>query len=89
MALGALPRQILQLVLSQGARLIIAGVVVGLIAAAGGVRSIQSLLFGVSATDARIFFLASLPLVAAGLLACLRAARRAAAVDPMIALRDE
>jgi predicted permease len=89
MALGALPRQILQLVLSQGGRLIGAGVVLGLIAAACATRLIQNLLFGVSATDARIFLLACVPFVAAGLLACWLPARRAAAVDPMIALRDE
>jgi predicted permease len=89
MALGALPRQILQLVLSQGGRLIGIGVALGLIAAAGATRLIQSLLFGVSATDVRVFLLASVPFVAAGLLACLVPARRAAAVDPMVALRDE
>lgn len=89
MALGALPRQILQLVLSQGGRLIGAGVVIGLIAAAGFARLMQSLLFGVSATDVPTFLLASVPLLAAGLLACLLPARRAAAVDPMLALRDE
>jgi predicted permease len=88
-ALGALPRQILQLVLSQGGRLIGFGVLLGLLAAAGATRLLQSLLFGVSATDARVFLLASVPFVAAGLLACWLPARRAAAVDPMVALRDE
>lgn len=89
MALGALPQQILALVLSRGGRLIAGGVLLGLLSAAGAARLLQSLLFGVSATDWRIFVLASLPLVAAGLPACLLPARRAAAVDPMVALRDE
>jgi predicted permease len=89
MALGALPRQILELLLSQGGRLIGLGVMLGLIAAAGVTRLLQSALFGVSATDARIFVLASVPFVAAGLLACWLPARRATAVDPMTALRDE
>lgn len=89
MALGALPHQVLRLVLSQGGRLIAIGVVLGLVAAAGASRLLQSLLFGVSATDPRIFLVASLPFIFAGLFACLLPARRAASVDPMIALRDE
>jgi len=89
LALGALPHQILRLVLSQGGRLIGVGIALGLLAAAGASRFLQSLLFGVSALDGRIFLLASLPFVVAGLLACLVPARKAASVDPMIALRDE
>ncbi|MGH9743389.1 MAG: ABC transporter permease [Candidatus Acidiferrum sp.] len=89
MALGALPQQILRLVLSQGGRLVIAGIFCGLLAAAGAARLLQSLLFGVSPGDPRIFLLASLPFLFAGLLACFLPARRAASVDPMIALRDE
>lgn len=89
MALGAMPKQILRLVLSQGGRLIVTGVVLGLAAATGATRLLQSLLFGVSATDTRVFLLASLPFIAVGLLACFLPARRAASVDPMIALRDE
>jgi len=65
------------------------GIALGLLAAAGASRFLQSLLFGVSALDGRIFLLASLPFVVAGLLACLVPARKAASVDPMIALRDE
>ena len=89
MALGALPHQVLRLVLSQGGRLVAVGVVLGLIAAAGASRLLQSLLFGVSTMDLRIFLLASLPFLITGLLACLLPARSAASVDPMIALRDE
>ncbi|MGB2641889.1 MAG: ABC transporter permease [Candidatus Acidiferrum sp.] len=89
MALGALPQQILRLVLSQGGRLIALGLLIGLFAAAGAARFLQSLLFGVSAIDAPIFLLASLPLLLTGLAACFLPAKRAATVDPMIALRDE
>jgi predicted permease len=89
MALGALPHQVLRLVLSHGGRLIAVGVALGLVASAGASRRLQSLLFGVSALDLRIFLLASLPLFVTGLLACWLPARRSASVDPMIALRDE
>jgi len=89
MALGALPQQILKLVLSQGARLVIAGVVCGLVAAAGATRLLQSLLFDVSPTNLRVFLIACLPFLAAALVACFLPARRAASVDPIVALRDE
>lgn len=89
MALGALPRQVLRLVLSQGSRLIATGVILGSLAAAGAARVLQSLLFGVSALDVRIFFLAAFLFVTVGLLACFLPARKAASVDPMVALRDE
>jgi len=89
MALGALPQQILRLVLSQGGRLVLAGIVCGLLAAAGATRLLQSLLFDVSPNDPRVFLIACLPFLAAGLVACFLPARRAASVDPMVALRDE
>jgi len=89
MALGASPGQILSLVLSQGGRLIAIGVVLGLVAAAAAARFLQSLLFGVSTIDLRLFLLASLPFLFTGFVACFLPARRAASLDPMVALRDE
>jgi putative ABC transport system permease protein len=89
MALGAQRRDVLKLVLSEAARVTLAGVPMGLVAAAllGGL--IKSLLFGVSATDPLTYAAVALLLSAVALLACYIPARRAAKVDPMVALRYE
>ena len=88
-ALGATPRDILMLVLGQGARLILLGVGIGLIASFAAMRLLSSLLFGVTASDAFTFIAVSLLLAAVVLLACYIPARRATRVDPMAALRYE
>lgn len=88
-ALGAQPRNILWLVLSQGMKLAAAGVFLGLLAAAVVTRWLGSLLHGVSATDPLTFILIALILIFVALLACWIPARRAMKVDPMIALRSE
>jgi putative ABC transport system permease protein len=89
MALGATRRQIAGHVLGCGLRLIAAGIVVGLIGGLAGARLVSSLLYGVRATDAVAFTAAACVLASVALLASYIPARRAANVDPMVALRYE
>lgn len=87
LALGASARRILGLVVRQGMTLVGAGLVLGLAAAAALTRSLDALVYGVSATDPATYVLAGLVLLLAGLLACVVPARRAMRVDPIRALR--
>ena len=89
MALGAQPGNILGLVVRQGMQLAGVGIVAGLIGAFVLTRSMASLLFGVSATDALTFSLVALILGTVAFGATVIPARRATRVDPMVALRDE
>jgi putative ABC transport system permease protein len=89
MALGAQRRDVLWMVVGQGALFALIGVAVGLVAALGLTRTLSSLLFEVSATDPWVFTALSLALVLVALAASYFPARRAAAVDPVIALRQE
>jgi putative ABC transport system permease protein len=89
MALGAGHRQVLRLFISQGMKLIIAGLVAGLAGSFILTRMMASLLFGVSTTDKTTFGVVALGLLVVGLLACYVPARRATKVDPLVALRYE
>jgi len=88
-AIGYMCTTVLPLVLGQGVKLTLLGVAIGLTAAWAMTRLLVSLLFGVSATDPATFVFIPLLLVSVALLACLLPARRALAVDPMVALRYE
>jgi putative ABC transport system permease protein len=89
MAMGAQAADVLRMVVGQGMKLAIAGTVIGVALAVAIARVISSMLFGVTARDPLTFAATSLVLISVALLACYLPARRAAKVDPTIALRHE
>jgi predicted permease len=88
-ALGAAPRDVVRLVVGQGLALTLAGALLGAAGALALTRFVSGMLFGVRATDPATFAGVAVVLLAVAALACYRPARRAARVDPLVALRGE
>jgi predicted permease len=89
MALGAMPAQVLRMVLRESLTRVVLGALVGVGISVGATRWIASLLFGVPANDPITYGCVALLLLAVATIACLIPARRAAKIDPMAALRSE
>lgn len=89
LALGAQRYDVLRLIVLQGMRFVGIGLVLGLIGVFASTRLLQSLLFGIGATDLRTMLIVSAILTLVAFLACLLPARRATLVDPVKALRAE
>jgi macrolide transport system ATP-binding/permease protein len=89
MALGATARDILSLIVGNGLRMILAGMILGAAASLALSGLLASLLLGVSATDPVTYTFIALLLISVGLLACYFPARRATKADPLTALRHE
>jgi predicted lysophospholipase L1 biosynthesis ABC-type transport system permease subunit len=89
MALGARRGDVLRLVLGEGLRPVVLGVLAGAVVSAGTVRLLRTLLFGIAPLDPISFALAAMTMIVAATVAALLPARRAATIDPLVALRDE
>jgi ABC-type antimicrobial peptide transport system permease subunit len=89
MALGATPWNVLRLVMRQGMLLVAAGVALGVVGAVALADLISGLLFGVEPTDAVTYLAVSLVFIGVAATACFMPARRATAIDPMMALRSD
>lgn len=89
MALGATPRDVMQLVVGHGVKLALLGIALGLVAAFAVTRLMQQALFEVQAYDPLLYGGLSLLILAVSALACWWPARRATKVDPLVALRAE
>ncbi len=89
MALGAETTRIVRLVVGHGAAMVGTGLVIGLAGALALTRLMTGLMFKVSVTDPAVFGLISLTLLIVALVACFIPARKAARIDPMVALRSE
>jgi len=88
-ALGTPPARVQRQFVAEGVRVVGSGVAIGLVLAIGSSRVLVRVLFGLSPLDPLTFTVVLLALIAVALLACWLPARRAARVDPMVALRTE
>jgi putative ABC transport system permease protein len=88
-ALGAQREQVLRLVLMDGLRPALLGLVIGLVASAGAARLIRSMLYGTEPLDATVFTAVTMTLLLVAAVACMIPAWRASRLDPMQALRTE
>ena len=88
MALGARPGDVMRMVISQGAWIVVAGLTLGLLSAIAAREVMASFVFGVPTTDPAAYVAAGLTLAATALTSCLIPARTAAAIDPVVALRQ-
>lgn len=89
MAVGAQRQNVLALILSEGLKLVVIGMIIGTVIAIGMGRLLQAFLFGVQPTDPLTFIFVVILFTAVALLACFIPARRATQIDPMNALRYE
>jgi putative ABC transport system permease protein len=89
MALGATPSRVVRMALRQGLKPALLGLMAGLCAAAGLTRVLESLLFDVKSLDGQVFALVAVLLFGIAGAACVIPARRAARIDPAVALRSE
>jgi putative ABC transport system permease protein len=89
MALGARAGDVRRMVVTQGGRIALLGVGIGMVAAVFAARSLATLLFEVRARDPLVFAAVGLLMLGVALLACYLPARRASAVDPVHAIRTE
>jgi predicted permease len=87
MALGADPGDVLRLVLARALRMVVAGVMLGVVGAIATTRVLQRFLFGVTPTDPIVFSIVAALLIVVGLVAAWLPARRATRIDPCVALR--
>ncbi len=88
-ALGAQPRDVMKLILGEGLKPVLVGLIVGILGAFAATRLMTSLLFGVTATDPWMFLGVAILLPIVALAACYLPARRATRIDPLVALRCE
>jgi putative ABC transport system permease protein len=89
MALGARPRDVLRLVLGEGAVPVLAGLGVGIAGAWAGARLLSHILYEVSPTDPATFAAVPLVLLSVSVVGCWLPARRATRISPVAALRNE
>jgi predicted permease len=89
MALGATAAIVRRQVVAEGAKVVLVGVVIGIVAAITSTRLLGTLLYDVKAVDPLVFLLMSLTMIAMGILASYMPARRASNVDPIVALRND